>query len=308
VQDISIVDRQASDFYGAIATGRENVTAEWTVDPNPAALDSDITLTLSIRAAANPQELTRPDLKVRADFSKHFQIDDLPTVSTVPPEAGVARFRYRLRPREAGSFALPALVYRFYRPRFPEGRRFQTTYARLKEPIHVTPSAEKPKTPVVPIAAPEAFFTRVPEDSTRAVPVWAWVIPVLLVPVVVTMGTQFLRWCFPDATRLARVRRNQAARVALRQLARTRNVPTETVSAILRTYLVARFGLPIHAVTPAEIATDLQERGWPPEAVDPITQFFNYCDALRFSPHGDTGLSLRDMAVSLIVTEEGRNR
>ncbi|MCZ2342201.1 MAG: hypothetical protein LC104_10460 [Bacteroidales bacterium] len=314
--DIPVVDRQARDFYGAIATGRDNVTAEWSATPNPVPRDQDITLTLTIRSAANPRELTRPNLKQRSDFAQHFQIDDLPDRS---PENGVAVFRYQLRPREAGSFLLPALAYRFYRPRYPEGRRFQTTYARLSEPIRVTEPIEKPASVAQPIAVPESFLVLVPPSASVSVPAWAWLVPPLLVPFGVRLGSRLLRWCFPNAAQLATARRNRAARVALRhlrqlgqlgQLGHWRPAPVldaGTVAAILRTYLMSRHHLPSSAVTPGEITAALRSLGWPTASIAHVEQFFLRCDAIRFGPHRDNGVSLTEEAVSLVVFLEGES-
>lgn len=302
--NIPVVDRQATNFYGAIATGRDNVTAEWSVTPPSAPRDQEITLTLIIRSAANPRELTRPDLKTRSDFTKHFQIDDLPDLT---PVDGVARFAYRLRPREAGSFTLPALAYRFYRPRFPEGRRFQTTYARLKEPIIVTEPATKSDVAVVPLSAPESFFTLMPESSARELPLWAGLVPILLAPVATLWGLRFWRRCFPDAAQLAQARRHRAARLALRQLQRLRTHADSApaVVAILRTYLQARHGLPTQAATPSEIAAGLRTLGILPASCADAERLFRRCDSACFRPHSDNALSLVDEAMAWVVSWEG---
>ena len=149
--DIPPIDRRAADFYGAIAAGPDKVTAAWAVSPAEIPLDGDTTLTLTVRNAANPGELARPDLGRMSDKFGAFQVEDLPDE---PPEAGVVRFRYRLRPRAAGTLTVPALTYRYYRPRYPEGRRFQTTYA---DPVTVTvtPPVVEPTRVVVPVEGPD---------------------------------------------------------------------------------------------------------------------------------------------------------
>ena len=303
--DIPPIDRRAADFYGAIAAGRENVTATWDVNPESVPVNSDITLTLTVRHAANPEELARPDLGRMSGSLGDFQIEPLPDV---PPDDGVVRLRYRLRPRtaEPGTLTVPSLTYRYYRPRFPEGRRFQTTYA---EPVSVTvtsPVAE-PSRVMLPVGGPASFFAVVPSGSAVHVPRLVWVVPVLALPALAICGVVLGRRLFPDAARRAHIRRNRAVRSALDRLGRanrTANTAGE-VAAAIRTYLVARHQLPPTARTPTEITAALTRLGWPIGHVNQAESLLRDCDSARFSKTEVNGISLVTAAADRIAEWEG---
>ena len=88
---------------------------------------------------------------------------------------------------------------------------------------------------------------------------WAWLAAALFGPL--SAGVWFLVWrrIFPDASRLAHLRRSRAARRAtdaIRRANRTSDPPATIANAVLA-YLRTRFPLPESAVTPSEI-----ERLW----------------------------------------------
>ena len=287
VHDIPPIDRQTDDFYHAVSAGGR-VTAAWTADPTAIPLGGDITLTLTVRGAANPGELVRPDLRKRPEFADRFQITD-------GPPATPGSFVYRLRPRSVGDTAIPSLKYRYYRPGYADGSRMMTAFVP-SVPITVLPP-EAPPSPPVPLDAPEEFFAA----ATSAV---AWNIPPLLVwlPValasVAAVGWYFAwRTWFPDAARRAVLRRNRAARTALARLAAARRTPDPAAAASIavRDYLSARYGMP-PADTPAEVAAALDH----PEIVA-VVEFLRACDAARFAVDRDTGLSLITRAEKLVA-------
>jgi hypothetical protein len=104
---------------------------------------------------------------------------------------------------------------------------------------------------------------------------------------------------YPDAARLARLRRGRAARRAtdiIRQAAQTPD-PAGTIAAAVLGYLQARFHLPQGAATPREIGQALQQVGYPD---DEMVQFFRRCDEFRFSADRDNALSLAEVATAVI--------
>ena len=305
VADIPPVERQTPDFYGAIAAGRSGVRVAWSVDRTEVSLDSEVSLTLTVRNAANPQELTRPNLSARDDFARDFQVFD-GTTPPPPPDADEVRFVYRLRPRAVDTATVPALRYRYYRPDLPEGRRFPTTYA---DPLTITVTPPKPKeVPVaapVPLDAPEEFFTLADDRPTLASGRSVWLVPAVLIPFRVGGWVAVWRRLFPNAARLARLRRSRAVRIALDRLrkARTSDDPTEVAAAAVRGYLVARFGVPPTAQTPAEVVAGLRLVERENLAAD-AEAFLRACDAARFADTRDDGLPLTDRAEAMVVRWE----
>src|SRR6266498_1756125 len=113
VEDLTPVQRLTPDFYNAIAVGKR-VEAAWSADPATVPRDGELTLTLTVRNAANPHELARPNLGGMDAVMKHFQVID----RTDPPaerNATEARFTYTLRPRDVGAASVLALKYVYYR-------------------------------------------------------------------------------------------------------------------------------------------------------------------------------------------------
>jgi hypothetical protein len=286
VRDVPPIDRQADDFYHAVSAGGP-VTTTWAAAPPTAPLGGDITLTLTVRGAANPAELVRPDLRKRPEFADRFQVTD-------GPPAAPGSFAYRLRPRAVGETAVPPLRYRYYQPRYPEGKRMQTTFARSL-PITVTPPAA-PASPPVPLDAPDEFFAP-PAAGWSPPPAVVWM-PVALAPVAAVGWFLVWRTWFPDAARRAVLRRDRAARTALARLAAARRSadPAAAAALAVRDFLAARYGVPSSADTPAAVAA-----AWPHPATGDVVEFLRACDAARFAADRDTGLSLVTRAEKLVA-------
>ena len=65
----------ADHFYKARGVG---VKASWAVDRAAIPADGELTLTLTVRNARNPEQVVRPDLRKLPEFSKRFQIANAP--------------------------------------------------------------------------------------------------------------------------------------------------------------------------------------------------------------------------------------
>lgn len=301
--DVPPVDRAREHFYGAVAAG--DVRVSWSADPTAAPQGSDVTLSLTVHGAANPTELRKPDLRKLPRFGDRFQVIDRPDPAP-PPGATEVRFTYTLRPRQAGGVEVPALRYAYYRPGLPEGRRFQTAYA---EPLALTVTPPPPTAvpPPVPLDSPEEFFHLAGGSTTPDVPMWAWAVPPLLVPVAVGGWVLVWRRLFPDAARRAKLRRTRAVRAALHRLKRARTAPDPAaeVTAAVRDYLTGRFNLPTAAQTPTEVAAALRAAGHPEPLAEAAAGFLAACDA-RFAPAGDNGLSLAEQAERFVTATEGQ--
>ena len=304
VEDLTPVQRLTPDFYNAIAVGKR-VEVAWSADPATVPRDGELTLTLTIRNAANPHELAKPNLGATDAVTKHFQVID-----RTDPQAGrdarEARFTYSLRPREVGAESVPALKYVYYRADLKE---FQTAYAKAV-PVTVTPPVPKviPSAPPVPLDAPEEFFTLAEESRRLTVPGrFGWLLPVVVVPFAVAGWVLVWRWVFPDAARLAKLRRNRTVRLALDRLKKARSSadPAGAAAAAFRGYLLGRFGVPPSAQTPTEVEAALTELGEPAERAADAAAFLRGCDATRFADLGDNGVSLTGQAEALILAWEG---
>ena len=302
LEQLSPVDRTQADFYGAIAGPGPGVTAAWSLDSDRVALGGDIALTLTVTNAANPGELLRPNLAERPEWKELFgAIRDEPAKS--PGE-----FRYRLKPRNAGRFELPVPKYRFYQPRLPDGRRFQTAF--VENPTLVVDEAVAVSGPSIriPLEAPARFFDEPPDPpaSRASPPAGLWCGLFACGAIVPTAWIALWRRNNPDGAKLARIRRAKSVRAALDALGRAERSP-ELVSKILLRYLQDRWHLPASAQAPSEVATALRIAEVPRARIGELEQLLNRCDGVRFGNIADNGVSLAGAAVDLIRGWEGAN-
>ncbi len=300
VERLSPVERQQSDFYGAIGSG---VTTAWTVDPARGELGTDIELTLTVANSDNPAELVRPNLADRPEWKAIFGgFRD-------SPDSTPGTFRYRLKPRNAGAFELPIPKYRFYNPRLPEGRRFQTAFAAAPT-ITVMPAVVAPAPSAkIPLDAPDRFFGDPPSSSgaSASPPTWYWWALLTLGIVIPPAGIALWRCRNPDAAKLARIRRARSVRIALDALSKAERGPdpAASVSKIALRYLVERHRMPATAHTPREVSDALRGEGWPPEQSGEVVAILVRCDAVRFGAEFDSGLSLVESTRRWIERWEG---
>ncbi len=300
VEDLSALDRFSDHFYGAIADGPA-VRVAWSIDPTVRVGGSRI-LSLIVTNAANPRELTRPDVKSDPRLAATFEVADLDD----PPPAPDARevvFRYKLTPRPVpGDATIPMLRYKYVRLN-PAGGVWRFTAVAYPQPVTILPAETAPAEPV-PLEAPDSFFALDPEPRTLLAPGrFAWPVPVMVAPLAVAGWVSAWRRLYPDAARLAAIRRNKAVRRALDRLAKADRAPDpagEAATAV-REYLVDRFGVPPAARTPGELAVAVADLGHAATA----EAYFRRCDAARFAPASDTGVSLGADGAALIAAWEG---
>jgi len=309
IDQLSPIELKEADFYSTIAKPGQAVKVEWKLVPNNATPASDMALSLHIRGTVNPKELQRPKLRGRAEFDAIFAtIED----GTVQLEADEVIFEYTLRPRNAGTFEVPALKYKYYFPQFPEGRRFQTTFANPIPFTIVAPIATP--TPKVPLDIPDSMLKLSSEAELRsqsriAPPSWAWVALSFSVIVSVQLAVLLLRIAFPDAARLAKIRQNRSARIALNELRKSHGAadPAAAVASIFRNYLVARFQVNATAQTPDEVADAMIEALMRIEQILSVIELMKTCDELRFAANPCALFSPAERAQQLIEEWEGAN-
>ena len=294
VEDIPVLERPREHFYGAISA-RRSVQVRWQVTPAAVPFGESCTLTLVVSNAVNPDELTRPPLLDFAAFRDLFSsVEDLPPD---PTAGGDSTFRYRVTPRREGTFDIPELKFCSYQPLAPAGFRTLTTHAP-KVPFTVTKPAVPPSTPLI---GPDEFFAvRSDGAFTRSgTPDW-WMWGVLFAAGVAGGVAWVAGWrrLYPNAVRLAAIRRNRAVRIALDRLRRPK-VTADAVAITLRNYLIARYGMTLTAQTPAEVAAGLAEVGVPAVRVTEAEDVLRACDASRFAAATDTPVSAAAVAAMI---------
>lgn len=291
--EIPEVDRVAEDFYGALANGSDRVAVTWSVHPEVIPLDGMASLRLRIEPVANPGGVRQPNLHEFPEFQRLFHIE---ATASERPGPGIIEFLYQLRPRQLGTLAIPTLKFRYYRPGFPEGRRFQTAYAR-SIPLTVTPAEKSIEKPI--IIAPPSFFQIVSESpSVIAIGNWTWLIPLGVTPPAVAVGLALIRRFFPHASRFAGIRQNQAAHIALTALAKAAHdtAPATAVATAITEYLRTRIPLPGNPTTTEEWLAALATTDWPEARQAEVAALLHRCDAARYSGESVDIMSLAAFA------------
>ncbi len=305
-QDIPVVGQPTENFYQARGSG---VKVAWNLDRTTVPEDEEIVATLIIRGAANPAEIDRPDLKKLEPFESRFMVTDNrdPTPETNAKEV---RFSYRFRPRNRAVKEVPTFQFHYYNPAASAGKQFPLTEAR-SVPIAVTEPKPKPPPPAIPLAEPEHLFAvatgpRVLESRPFVPSIRTWVAFAFGGPLLAVGWYVAWRRVYPDAARLARMRRTRAARRAIDSIRRSDRAvdPPGAIAAAVLGYLRARFPLPYSAVTPPEIGAALAELGMTDEECDTVADFFRACDAARFAGPDDNDAALASAAEALVVRLE----
>ncbi len=289
-------------YYKAKGRGIE---VKWEVPRPTVEVGRDLTVTLVITKATNPTEIEKPDLKKLPAF------DNFTVTNVADPlrkaDDKVVRFGYKLRPRNRSVDQIPAIKFHYFNPAAAPGKQqFPATYA---ESVSITVTEPPAKPPVAMTEADHLFHTA-PGPAVLSGPFepcwWAWGAAGLFGPLV-AFGW-YLVWLrvYPDARRLAQMRRSRAARRALdaiRRAGRTPDPPAAIAGAVLG-YLRTRFPVPESAVTPPEIVAALAESQVPADVAEQTADVFRTCDRARFAPAGEGADSLAGAAESAITRLE----
>ena len=268
-------------YYNAKGIG---VGVRWEVPHTSVEEGRELTATLVITKVMNPTEVVKPDLKKLRAFDK-FTV----TSATDPPRESddeTVRFTYKLRPRNRSVDRVPALEFRYFNPAAAPGKsQFRYTEA-ASVPITVL---EPPKPPVPMTEADQLFHATTGPDVLRGpfVPCrWAWGAAVLFGPLAAFGWFLVWRRIYPNAQRLAQLRRSRAARRALDAIRKSGRAPDPpaTIAGAVLGYLRTRFPVSESAVTPPEIASALVESQVPPQAAEQVADVFRACDRARFAP------------------------
>jgi hypothetical protein len=290
-----------TDYYGAKGRG---IGARWDIPQTAVTEERDLAATLVITGATNPTEVRKPDLKKLPAFNDFVVTDAADPPRTTSDKE--IRFNYTLRPRHRGVAQVPQLKFHYYNPTAAESKRFPYTLA-YAVPITVAPPP--PKEPE-PMTEPDDLFhvrggpaaLDGPFEPCR----WAWGAAALFGPLVAAGWFLLWRRVYPDARRLAQLRRSRAARRAVSAVRKSGRAPDPpaAVAAALLGYLRARYPLPESAVTPSEVAAALVEAKVPADAAERTAGVFRGCDRARFAPPGDGGVALAAEAEAAIARLE----
>jgi hypothetical protein len=286
------------------------VKVAWSGVPKEIAEDAEFVATLTISNVTNPRKITRPDLKKLREFNDAFAITD----NADPPPGDrdtEVKFSYRCRPRNRQTTEFPTLIFYYFNPAAPAGKQFKQVNTGRAIPIAVTAAPPKKPPPAVPLAEPEHLFAittgpAILDGDFGSVPGWWWLVAVLAGPLLALGWYVAWRRLYPDAERLAKLRRSRAARRALdaiHKAERAADPPAAIASAVLE-YLRTRFPLPPGAVMPAELAAALAGLHVPPVNCEAVAAFFRKCDAARFSPMSDNAVSLASDAAAVLAQLE----
>jgi hypothetical protein len=275
-------------------------------------------LRLTISNLLNAPEVEKPSLKKLPDFAK-FQIDETPELDPkIDPRRPNQRvFVYKLRPSSENVTLIPEVPFYYFDPkiRVPAERPQLAFPKRFSNsiPIRVhAPAATTNPSVQVPVEVPKFAMSLASGDALRAepetLPAWLWQ-SALVVPPLVAIGWVFAwRALYPDAARLARMKRNRAVRRALNALAAVKGGQAadsaDRVVRIVIAYLHERFDLPYEARTQREIAEFLRKIKAPPERVEQASDLFQACDAARFGPAPVVDAKLAEAAGQLVVSLE----
>jgi hypothetical protein len=241
----------------------------------------------------------RPDLRKLPAFEKRFKIQDVTALDLFGDRPGehVWEFNYLLRPRSPEVTEIPPLLFSYYKPGVIPAEKGYWTTATRTTPLKVTPrSRAVVPTPDGPSSrAPERFY-RITEGRAvlarqdgLAQPSRILIGLLIVVPPLVAFGWYVLwrRW-YPDAVRVAQIRRSRAALQALQTLKTVKgddqvSRARQAVRAV-DGYLRDRFALTGSAPTPAEMESHLQAIGLAPGMATEVGDFFRTCDAICFAP------------------------
>jgi hypothetical protein len=339
------IGQPTEHYYGAHGVG---VRVHWEVEPSVVRVTEPFLLTLVVERVRNPTQVQRPKLRQRAEFVSRFEFVEPTPPPHIDAAAAVVRFPYRVRLRQQQLAEVPPLWFYYYNPAAPPGKQYPLTVAPAV-PISLAPMPAEPSSPsqTAPVttfqhagaswlslvAAEDPPWGQHPWQPTRA---WWW--GALLCPLLGALGIYGLwRGCYPDACRLARLRRDQLVDRTLRQLQQLerwtglgadRN-PTQHVSnaagvqppglpqemtcawswlhRAVVDYVQQRFELPPGLTAPRELTEALQQIGVPQSLLAELEERLRFCEQQRFAPVSSThGIDVlaRGMRHWLIRLEE----
>jgi hypothetical protein len=218
-------------------------------------------LTFTVEMEARGPVLLPPeriDLREIPAFARLFHIEEAPQ-GELAAAAGRWSWSWRLRPRGEWAREIPGAPLVYYNPDLdPPERGYQLLWT---DPIPLDVTREPPEPLLEDLPAEVTTPVSTPGRWPIPEPGLSSALAAVLGPPAVCFAVLLLwRWLYPDAARLAEIRRNRAARAALRALARLPSqgqLRAHAIAAALTAYLTQRHGLAVEAPTPQEAAATL---------------------------------------------------
>jgi hypothetical protein len=238
----------------------------------------------------------RINLREVEAFEKTFHIA-LEPAAVEKPVPGKWAWAWRLRPRGPWVREVPGFPFLFYNPDIrPQEKGYQLLWTEaipltVEEDEPIRPLPDGPPELVVPVGA-EALRYR-----PWLKPGWGMALVALLLPPAGCVVWYLVWWwMYPDAARLALLRRNRAAGRALATLDRLPSPDAERAEGMVRAlteYLTERFGMGVVSPTPEEAAASV-----PAAAAGRVEALWRQADAARFAGAGcpDVGEARRLIA------------
>lgn len=162
-QEVNIpVVGQPSPFFGAAGRG---VVAVARVEPTKITRDESCDLSIQVSNLLNAPDVRRPAIEDLGEFTKDFQVDNLPDGLAKP---GERIFRYRLRPRRMEVTEIPVIVFPYYDPNVPQPPDMPGLPFRKARTNAVSITITKPEAvvkPAVPLVIPPFADFEVGEDT-----------------------------------------------------------------------------------------------------------------------------------------------
>jgi len=286
------LERLTPDFYGAVGKA---VELEWQLNADAVDVGKPIRAILRVRGATNPAELIAPKA-IFSNANAGFQVIVGPSTVVSAKASTMVEFAYDIVPNRAGKQELPSVKYAYYRPGFPEGRRFAVVYAEAKSFTATSPSTTVPKADAVRVP-PELF-----EPNDGGLPPWATLMVIAALPWWLYAANTIHRRLFPDAAGLAVLHRSRAVGLCWRRLGKC-HTATDVRSALLE-WLKSRHGLPTATTTSSEISTGRPNAPiWEHEAIKLLAD----CERSHYAGRSEpTPGSLIERAKALLTAVEGR--
>jgi hypothetical protein len=294
-------------YYKARGIGLQ---VKWEVPLTTVEEGRELTATLVVGSARypvlNPTEVVKPDLSKLPRFANLFSVTD---VKDPPPQADAkeVRFTYKLKPRNRLVTEVPPFEFYYLNPSAPPNKDPYRYTVAASITISVT---EPPPKPVIPMPEADRLFDIATGPDVLGAPFvpcqWAWLAAGLFGPLAALGWFLVWRRIYPNAARLAHIRRSRAARRATDAIRRAHRTPDPpaTIAAAVLGYLRARFPLPDSAVTPSEIGAALVEADVPHELAEQIADVFRACDRARFAPADDEAGALAAGAETAVARLE----
>jgi hypothetical protein len=286
--------------------------------PTSVQAEDPITFTVRMRSTGPVgQAPERPELRDLPGFSEAFLIQD----RTDLDHAAEAEweFVYQLRPRTAAVKSIPSFAIVYYQPGMvPASSCYMTRWAS-EIPVQVRPREEVQAENVSngnERPFPETVYLFTTDDTVlthQGKNPWPGAVSLaalILGPPVLCL-VWYLAWRrkYPHAARRVRIRRSQAALLAIKRFKATRRLAgsnlATAIAMITADYLHQRFDFPVAEPTPAELEVHLTKIGLTESLVERAVQLFRDCDAIRFLPETAPTLAPRQAALDLILAMEG---